>query len=89
MSHEKRLSAANHQTPIYQIRVKGHLEGHWASRFDGMVLTLEPNGDTTLTGPVQDQAALHGLLRQIRDVGLPLIGTGYGNEWEAHISNLA
>ncbi|MEO0560616.1 MAG: hypothetical protein AAF125_00780 [Chloroflexota bacterium] len=73
MSHENRSSDPNRQTPIYQIRVKGHLEDHWASRFDGMVLTLEPNGDTTLTGPVVDQAALHSLLRQIRDVGLPLI----------------
>jgi hypothetical protein len=58
---------------MYAIRVRGHLEDRWAARFDGMTLMLEDNGDTLLTGPVVDQTALHGLLRRVRDLGLPLI----------------
>lgn len=60
-------------TDIYEIRLKGHLvDEHWANRFDGMTLTLTEDGDTVLTGPVADQAALHGLLKKIRDLGLSL-----------------
>ncbi len=58
---------------IYQIRIKGHLGPRWTGWFGGMAITLEDNGDTLLTGPVVDQAALHGLLKQVRDLGLPLI----------------
>jgi hypothetical protein len=58
---------------LYAIRVRGRLDVRWAARFDGMTLTLEDNGDTLLTGPVVDQTALHGLLRKVRDLGLPLI----------------
>src|SRR3712207_1257791 len=58
---------------IYQIRIEGHLGRHWTDWFGGMTITLEDNGDTLLTGPVVDQAALHGLLKRVRDLGLPLI----------------
>jgi hypothetical protein len=58
---------------VYQIRIKGHLGPHWAGWFEGLTLTLEANGDTVLTGPVVDQAALYGVLRKVRDVGLPLL----------------
>jgi hypothetical protein len=58
---------------VYHIRVKGHLGPQWAGWFDGMTITLKANGDTLLTGPVVDQAALYGLLRKLRDVGLPLV----------------
>jgi hypothetical protein len=58
---------------FYEIRLKGHLEDRWAARFEGLTLTREANGETLLTGPVVDQAALHGLLRKVRDLGLPLI----------------
>jgi hypothetical protein len=58
---------------IYQIRLKGHLSHQWADWFGGLAITLEENGDTLLTGPVADQAALYGLLRKVRDVGLPLV----------------
>lgn len=58
---------------IYQIRLKGHLGQQWTAWFDGLAITLEANGDTLLTGPVADQAALHGLLRKVRDLGLPLL----------------
>jgi len=60
----------------YQIRLEGHLDDQWTSWFGGMTITLEENGDTLLTGPVADQAALFGLLKKIRDLGLPLISIG-------------
>ena len=58
---------------IYQIRIKGHLGLQWKDRFDGLNITLEDNGDTLLTGSLGDQAALHGLLKKVRDLGLPLL----------------
>ena len=61
------------QPMVYQIRVKGHLGRQWTDWFEGMTITLEEGGDTLLTGPVVDQAALHGLLRKVRDLGMPLI----------------
>ena len=57
----------------YVIRVKGHLDVRWATWFDGMSLANEADGTTTIQGPVVDQAALHGLLQKLRDVGIPLI----------------
>ncbi len=62
-----------HEPIVYQIRIKGHLGPQWTDWFEGMTITLEENGDTLLTGPVVDQAALHGLLRKVRDLGMPLI----------------
>ena len=61
------------QTLIYQIRIKGHLGREWTDWFGGLTITLEDNGDTLLTGPVVDQAALHGLLKKVRDLAMPLI----------------
>ena len=58
---------------VYQIRLKGHLGSEWTDWFEGLTITLEEDGDTLLTGPVVDQAALHGLLKKIRDLGMPLI----------------
>lgn len=58
---------------VYEIRLQGHLGPRWAGWFGGMSITLEDNGDTLLTGPVADQAALHGLLRKVRDLGMPLL----------------
>ncbi len=57
----------------YEIRVRGHLDDKWADWFEGLIITLEENGETLLTGSVVDQAALHGLLRRVRDLGMPLI----------------
>jgi hypothetical protein len=57
----------------YAIRIKGHIDNRWSSWFDDLTITLEPDGTTLLTGPVADQAALHGLIRRLRDVGLPLV----------------
>jgi hypothetical protein len=58
---------------IYQIRIEGHLGARWANWFGCMTITPEEGGETLLTGPVADQAALHGLLRKVRDLGMPLI----------------
>ena len=61
------------QPMVYQIRIKGHLGPRWSGWFGGMAITPEEGGETLLTGPVMDQAALHGLLRKVRDLGMPLI----------------
>jgi len=61
------------QPTIYQIRVQSHLGSDWTDWFDGLTIALEDNGDTLLTGPVIDQAALHGLLKKVRDLGMPLL----------------
>jgi len=58
---------------VYQIRIKGHLGRQWTNWFEGLTITLEEDGDTLLTGPVVDQAALHGLLKKVRDLGMPLV----------------
>src|SRR5213082_2245812 len=61
------------QPLVYQIRIKGYLGREWTDWFGGLTLTLEDNGETLLTGLVLDQAALHGVLRKVRDVGMPLL----------------
>jgi hypothetical protein len=63
----------HHKPGRCEIRLKGHLDARWAAWFDGMSLSRESDGTTILHGPVTDQAALHGLLRKVRDVGLPLV----------------
>ncbi len=73
MSNERNLKTDPDQPVVYQIRIKGHLDPRWTEWFGGLTITLEDNGDTLLTGPVVDQAALHGLLRKVRDLGMPLI----------------
>jgi hypothetical protein len=62
-----------HEPERYEIRIKGHLDNRWADRFPGLTITTLDNGETLLTGPVVDQAALHGLLRKVRDLGMPLL----------------
>jgi hypothetical protein len=61
------------QPVVYQIRIKGHLGHQWTDWFEGLTITLEDDGDTLLSGPVIDQAALHGLLKKVRDLGMPLV----------------
>ena len=58
---------------VYEIRVEGHLDQRWSRWFEGMEITLTGNGETVLQGPIPDQAALHGVLMKVRDIGLPLI----------------
>ena len=57
----------------YEIRLTGHLDSRWAARFDGLAMRLEADGTTVISGPIADQAALHGLLHRVRDLGLTLI----------------
>jgi hypothetical protein len=59
--------------PVYEIRIRGHLGSQWAGWFEGLNIMLEEDGDTLLTGPVSDQAALYGLLKKVRDLGMPLV----------------
>jgi hypothetical protein len=73
MSNEREPKPDPGQPVVYQIRVRGHLGREWAGWFEGLNITLEDNGDSLLTGTVVDQAALHGLLKKIRDLGLPLV----------------
>jgi hypothetical protein len=70
---EERSGRDTDQPMVYQIRIKGHLTSHWMGWFDGLTITLEEDGNTLLNGPVIDQAALHGILKKIRDLGLPLL----------------
>ncbi len=73
MSETHALTEYPNGSGLYEIRLKGHLDNRWADRFEGLTITLEDNGDTLLTGPVIDQAALHGLLKKVRDIGMPLV----------------
>jgi len=73
MSDRQRSGEKQDQPQHYEIRLKGHLDSHWADWFEGLTITMEEDGSTLLTGPVTDQAALHGLLKRIRDLGLTLI----------------
>ena len=73
MSNEVNQELDSDQPTLYQIRVKSHLDFDWTDWFEGLDITLEENGDTLLTGPVVDQAALHALLRRVRDLGMPLV----------------
>jgi hypothetical protein len=73
MSQHHDPATSPNPAPLYQIRLKGHLGREWADWFDGMAVDLTEEGDTLLTGPVADQAALHGLLKKVRDLGLPLL----------------
>ena len=61
------------QPPVYQIRIKGHLSDQWTDWFEGLTITLEEDEETLLTGQLVDQAALHGLVKKVRDLGLPLV----------------
>ena len=73
MSNESNPIIDPNQPTIYQIRIRGHLGHQWTEWFDGLTITQEEDGDTLLTGPVIDQAALHGLLKKVRDLGMPLL----------------
>lgn len=73
MSEPHGSAEDHHQPGLYEIRLKGHLDTRWAERFEGLSFSHEEGGTTILSGPVADQAALHGLLRRVRDLGLTLI----------------
>ena len=73
MSETQASPGRRPETGHYEIRLRGHLEPRWAAWFEGLTLTREDEGITLIRGPVVDQAALHGLLQKVRDVGLPLV----------------
>jgi hypothetical protein len=73
MDERTPLWGASQDAGAYEIRLAGQLDAHWAAWFDGMTVTAEGDGTTVLSGSVVDQAALHGVLQRVRDLGLPLI----------------
>ena len=76
------------QSAVYQIRLRGHLGHEWTNWFGGLLISLEANGDTLLTGPVVDQAALHGLLKKVRDLGMPLVSVSPVEPGQADASDV-
>ena len=74
MSNEIQYEESERAQPlVYHIRIQGHLGREWTDWFEGLTIRRTDNGDTLLSGPVVDQAALHGLLRKVRDLGMPLL----------------
>ena len=73
MSTRRTTSGTGREDSWYRIRIQGHLDQRWTSWFDGLTLTHDEDGTTLLQGHVADQAALHGLLTKVRDMGLPLV----------------
>ena len=84
MSNKRNPKSDPDQPMVYQIRIKGHLGHPWADWFDGLTMTLEDNGITLFAGPVVDQAALHGLLKKVRDLGMPLLSVSQVQFNETH-----
>ncbi len=88
MSNELNSKTDPGESTIYQIRIKGHLGCQWADWFGGLTVTLEDNGETLLTGPVIDQAGLHGLLKKVQDLGMPLVSVNHVNPGQADASGV-
>ena len=88
MSKTHETTAEHYEPGLYEIRIKGHLDDRWADWFEGLTITLEDNGDTLLTGPVVDQAALHGLLRKVRDLSIPLLSVNRVEPGQADASEV-
>jgi hypothetical protein len=88
MSNEINSESDPGQPTVYQIRIKGHLGSEWTDWFEGLIITLEDNGETLLTGAVVDQAALYGLLRKVRDVGMPLLSVMRVKPGQAEVSGV-
>ena len=76
------------QPRVYQIRIRGHLSPQRADWFEGLTITMEENGDTLLTGTVVDQAALHGLLKKVRDLATPLLSVNYVEPNKRHTTEV-
>ena len=73
MTDEQKSNPDSDQRTVYQFRIKGHLGQQWMNWFKGLTITLEEDGNTLLSGPVVDQSAMHGILKKIRDLGMPLL----------------
>ena len=83
MSETHALPENHDESGLYEIRLKGHLDDWWADRIGEVVINLEDDGTTLLICPVIDQAALHGLLKRVRDLGLPLLSVNFVNPGQA------
>lgn len=79
MSNNQNPTYDADQSRVYQIKIKGHLSHQWADWFEGLTITLDEDGNTLLTGPVFDQAALHGILKKVRDLAIPLLSVNSVN----------
>ena len=73
MRNEQKSARAPDQSKVFQIRIQGHLSQQRMDWFEGLTITLEEDGNTLFSGPVVDQSALHGILKRIRDLGMPLL----------------
>ena len=88
MSNELKPITAPNEPMTYQIRIKGHLGHEWTDWFEGLTITLEDSGDTLLAGPVVDQAALFGLLKKVRDLGMLLISVNRVKPAQVDVSDI-
>jgi len=88
MSNKLNPKSDPSQPMVYQIRIKGHLGRQWTDWFEGLTITLEEDGETLLTGPVVDDAALHGLLKKVRDLGMPLLSVNRVEPGQADASDV-
>jgi len=88
MSNELDPKTDPGQPMVYQIRIKGHLGRQWTDWFEGLTITLEDDGVTLLSGPVVDQAMLHGLLKKVRDLGMPLLSVSPVGPGQADASDV-
>jgi len=83
MSETHTIPEYHDESALYEIRLKGHLNDRWVEWFAGLTITLEDNGDTLLTGLVVDQAALHGLLKRVRELGIPLVSVNLADSGQS------
>src|SRR3990172_3671949 len=88
MSTKPNLETEPCQPMIYQVRIKGHLGAQWTGWFGGLAITREDSGETLLTGTVVDQAALHGLLKKVRDLGMALVSVNRAEPGQADASEV-
>ncbi len=88
MSETHASTEDQYEPELCEIRIKGHLADRWADWFEGLTITLEEDGVTLLTGPVVDDAALHGLLRKVRDLGMPLLSVNRVEPGQAGVSDV-
>lgn len=88
MDDKSKYKEENNQPQCYAIRFKGHLDNQWTEWFGGMTITLDKDGSTLLSGPVADQAALYGLLKKVRDLGMPLVSVSLIEPGQADVSDV-
>ena len=88
MSDKQTFDEKHNQHQCYEIRLKGHLDGRWTEWFEGLTVSLEEDGDTLLSGPVADQAALYGLLKRVRDLGMPLLSVNPVPLWNLQTNQI-